>query len=95
MSWVDEFSYWRCPNCDSENKYNLTWQHFYKFKELPDDDYSKEICECCGKEYYVDRTEPNPFVFRMNRGLCKNDYVKDMVLDIDCGLTIISDHYTT
>ena len=95
MSWVDIFSYWRCPNCDHENEYNLTWQHFYKFKELPDDEYSKETCKNCGKEYYVDSTEPSPFVFRMNRGLCKNDYVKDMVLDVNKNLTIVGECFTT
>ena len=95
MSWSDIFSYWRCPSCEHENEYNLTWQHFYRFKELPDDVYSKESCELCGTEYYVDSTEPNPSVFRMNRGRCKNDYVKDMVLSLDSNLTIIDEYWTT
>lgn len=91
----DIFSYWRCPSCDCENEYNLTWQHFYKFKELPDDEYSKEVCRNCSKEYYVDSTEPSPFVFRINKGKCKNDYIKDMVLDTAAGLTIIDEYFTT
>lgn len=95
MSMFDIYSYWRCPSCNHENIYNLTWQHFYRFKELPDDEYSKETCNNCGKEYYVDATEPNPCVFRMSRGRCKNDYVKDMVLDVDAKLTIVGECYTT
>lgn len=95
MSWIDVFSYWRCPNCGRENRYNLTWQHFYQFKELPDDKYSKETCGHCGREYYVDETEPNPLCFRMDRGRCKNDYVKDMVLDVNANLTIVNEFFTT
>jgi len=95
MSWVDVFSYWRCPNCEHENKYNLTWQHFYKFAEFPNDEHSREACENCGKEYYVDSKEPNPLVFRMNRGRCKNDYVKDMVLDVNEKLTVVEEYFTT
>lgn len=53
MSWCDIWSYWRCPNCEQENEYNLTWQHFIKFEEIPYEEYSKEKCKYCGKEYYV------------------------------------------
>ena len=95
MSMCDIYSCWRCPNCQQENEYNLTWQHFYKFKEFPDDEYSKEKCYHCGKEYYVNSREPNPYCFRMNRGKCKNDYVKDMVLDINDKLTVIEEYFTT
>lgn len=95
MSWCDVYSYWRCPSCESENKYNLTWQHFYVFKEIPDERYSKEKCAYCGKECYVNDKEPNPFCFRMDRGKCKNDYVKDMVIDTNENLTIGSEHFTS
>ena len=94
MSAVDIFSWWRCPNCDHANKYNLTWQHFYEFKEIPDEPYSKEKCVKCGKEYYVSSTEPNPYCFRMDRGPCKNDYVKDLVLDTNLKLTIVDEYLT-
>lgn len=93
MSLCDVFSYWRCPSCEHENEYNLTWQHYYKFKEI-DGYYSKETCRNCGKEYWVDSSEPNPFVFRMNRGRCKNDYIKDMVLDTNEKLTIVAEYFT-
>lgn len=95
MSMYDVFSYWRCPKCNHENEYNLTWQHFYKFKELPNERYSKEECENCGKEYYVNEREPNPYVFRMNRGKCKNDYIKNMVIDTDEKLTVVYECFTT
>ena len=95
MSWVDVFSYWRCPNCSTENEYNLTWQHYFEFKEVPGEEYSKEKCSCCGKEYYVNNKEPNPYCFRMNKGRCKNDYIKDMVLDTSEPLTIINEFLTT
>lgn len=94
MSWVDVWSSWRCPNCQQENTYSLSWQHFYEFKEFPDDFYSKEVCRNCKKEYYVNAREPNPYCFRMNRGKCKNDYIKDMVLDINEKLTIVSEWLT-
>lgn len=95
MSQCDINSYWRCPNCSTENKYNLTWQHYYVFNEMPNNEYSKEKCSCCGKEYYVDKSEPNPYCFRMNRGRCKNDYIKDMVIEINTNLTICNEYYTT
>ena len=91
----DIYSHWRCPRCNNENEYNLTWQHFYKFKELPDDEYSKEECKNCGKEYYVNSREPNPYCFRMDKGKCKNDYIKNMVFDINEKLTIIGECFTT
>lgn len=95
MSMCDIFSWWRCPNCQQENRYNLTWQHFYKFKEFPDDTYSKEVCDNCKKEYYVNSREPNPYCFRMTRGECKNDYIKDMVLGVNEKLTIVDEYFTT
>jgi hypothetical protein len=94
MSWDDIFSYWRCPNCRQENVYNLTWQYFYEFKEVPNESYSKEKCNHCGKEYYVSDTEPNPYCFRMNRGKCKNDYIRDLVLDVNEKLTIVNEYAT-
>ena len=42
MSQCDIMSYWKCPSCRHENEYNLTWQHFYIFKELPNEEYSKK-----------------------------------------------------
>lgn len=95
MSMCDIYSYWRCPKCKSENEYNLTWQHFYKFKEIPDEEYSKESCKNCGKKYYVNSREPNPLVFKMNRGRCKNDYVMNMVLDVNAKLTVVEEYFTT
>lgn len=95
MSICDIISYWRCPYCGQENSYNLTWQHFFKFKEIPNEAYSKEKCEHCGKEYYVSETEPNPYCFKMDRGRCKNDYVKDLVIDTNEKLTIIEEYITT
>lgn len=95
MSFCDVYSYWRCPNCETENEYNLTWQHFYMFKEIPDEPYSKEKCACCGKEYYVNAKEPNPYCFRMDRGKCKNDYIKNMVIDTNESLTICNEIFTT
>ena len=98
MSWMSVLSYWRCQNCQTENQYDLTWQHFYEFKEIPNEMYSIEKCKCCGKEYYVSETEPNPLCFKMNRGPCKNDYVKDLVMDIEEAnnkFTIIGQCWTT
>ena len=94
MSQCDIYSYWRCPNCDQENEYNLTWQHFFEFNEIYGQ-FSKEKCKYCNKEYYVSSSEPNPYCFRMNRGKCKNDYVKDLVLSIDEDLTIEQEYFTT
>lgn len=94
MSQCDIFSYWRCPNCDQENEYNLTWQHFFEFNEIHGE-FSKEKCKHCDKEYYVSSSEPNPYCFRMNRGRCKNDYIKDLVLSIDENLTIEKEYFTT
>lgn len=95
MSWCDVYSYWRCPNCSHENKYNLTWQHFMEFKEIPNEEYSKEKCSNCGKEYYVNNTEPNPYCFKMDKGKCKNDYIKNMVLSTDEKLTVVNECWTT
>ena len=95
MSWCSSSSFWRCSNCKHENEYELTWQHFYNFKEIHDEDYSKEKCEHCGKEYYVSKSEPNPYCFRMDRGKCKNDYVKDLVIDTNVKLTIVNEYFTT
>lgn len=95
ISWADIFNYWRCPNCQHENEYNLTWQHFYEFDEYPNEGHSKETCSNCGKEYYVSETEPNPYCFRMDRGRCKNDYVRDLVLSVDEKLTIVNEYFTT
>lgn len=95
MSWCDIWSYWRCPNCNNENRYNLTWQHFMEFKEIPHEKYSKERCDHCGKEYYVNNKEPNPYCFKMDRGKCKNDYIKDMVISFDEKLTIINECWTS
>lgn len=66
----------------------------YKFKEiLSDVEYSKEMCKNCGSEYYVADQEPNMLCFpsmrEKNASPCKNDYVKDMVLDTKLPLTII------
>ncbi len=94
MSMCDWYSCWRCPNCQKENVYSLSWQHYYKFKEFPDDVYSKEVCKNCMKEYYVNPTEPNPYCFKMTRGECKNDYIKDMVLDVNEKLTIVDEFWT-
>ena len=93
MSMCDVFSCWRCPNCDQENVYNLTWQHFYEFKELHGE-FSKEKCKYCGEEYYVSSSEPNPCCFRMDRGRCKNDYIKDLVLSLDENLTVDKEYFT-
>ena len=95
MSWYDIWSYWRCPNCEQENRYNLTWQCFYEFKEIPNEKYSKEKCNHCGKEYYVNSNEPNPYCFKMDKGKCKNDYIKDFVIDTDEKLTIINKYVTS
>ena len=95
MSFIDVFSYWRCPSCKHENKYNLTWQHFMEFKEIPNETYSKEICNCCGKEFFVNAGEPNPICFTTNKGKCKNDYIKNMVIDASNKLTIVHEHWTT
>ena len=94
MSQCDIFSYWRCPNCRQENEYNLTWQHFFEFSEICGT-FSKEKCEYCDKEYYVNSSEPNLYHFRTNRGRCKNDYIKKMVLSIDEKLTIEKEYFTT
>lgn len=95
MSWIEIWSYWRCPNCRQENTYSLSWQDIYKFKEFPDDTYSKEVCHSCKKEYYVNSREPNPYCFRMDKGKCKNDYIRDMVLDVNEKLTIDNEYFTT
>lgn len=95
MSWCDIWSYWRCLNCNNENEYNLIWQHFYKFKEIPHEKYSKEKCKHCGKEYYVGESEPNPYCFKMDKGRCKNDYVKNLVIDVNEKLTIVREYWTT
>lgn len=71
------------------------WQHFFEFKEYPKEEYSRERCEYCGKEYYVSSSEPNPYCFRMDRGACKNDYIKNLVLDVDDKLTIVNEYMTT
>lgn len=94
MSFMDVFSYWRCPNCQQENEYSLSYQHFYVFDEYPNENHSKEKCRYCGKEYYVSEKEPNSYCFRMNRGKCKNDYVKDLVLSVDEKLTIVGESFT-
>ena len=94
MSWCDIYSYWRCPNCSNENRYNLTWQHFMEFEEIPHKEYSKEKCEHCGKEYYVGKGEPNPNSFKMDKGKCKNDYIKNMVLDVNENLTLVNEYWT-
>ena len=86
--WIEHYSHWRCPDCQQENVYSLYWQPRYKFEEFPDDTYTKEVCEKCGKQYYVNTREPNPYCFKMNRGKCKNDYIKDMVLSVEEKLTI-------
>lgn len=95
MSWCDIYSYFRCPNCKQENKYNLTWQHFYEFKEIPYEVYSKEKCKYCGNEYYVSSNEPNPFCFKIDKGRCKNDYIKNLVIGTNKNLTIVNEHLTT
>lgn len=94
MSFCDMYSYWRCPSCQNENVYSLTWQHFYEFHELPEEIYSKEKCAHCGKEYYVNSSEPNPYCFKAYRGKCKNDYIKNMVIPLS-GVTIINEFWTT
>ena len=53
MSWCDIYSYWRCPNCSNENRYNLTWQHFMEFEEIPHKEYSKEINISCDENEKV------------------------------------------
>lgn len=95
MSLVESYSYWRCPGCEIENKQRLTWKHVLKFKEIPDEEYSIEKCSNCGKEYYVNLSDPNPYCFKMNRGPCKNDYVKNLVIDANEKLTIVGEYYTT
>lgn len=94
MSWCDIWSYWRCPNCGHTNRYNLTWQHFITFKEF-DEEYSLEECDCCSKSYYVGRSEPDPFCFKMDKGPCKNDYIKNLVIDTSEKLTKVSECWTS
>ena len=94
MSWCDIWSYWRCPNCNHENRYNLTWQHFYKFKEIPQEEYSREKCDYCSKEYYVGQSEPNPYCFKI-KSKCKNDYIKNLVINTDEKLTIVNEYWTS
>ena len=93
MSWVDRSSYWKCPSCDCENEQRLTWQHWHKFKEIPDEVYSKEQCKHCGKEYYVSESEPKPWAFKLDKGKCKN--IKDLVIDVNEKLTLIGEYLTT
>lgn len=98
MSLMPIESHWRCPNCKTDNQYYRNWLITYSFNEVEDVEYSKEKCCCCGKEFYVADSEPNIMVFKSmskpNASLCKNDYIKDMVLDINLPLTIkeISGH---
>lgn len=98
MSLVDIFSHWRCPNCKHDNKYNLTWQHYYRFKEIEDVDYSEEICENCGTEFWVAKCEPQmncfPSMQKKGASLCKNDYIRDLVLSKDLKLTVQSSYVT-
>lgn len=95
MSMCDVFSCWRCPNCNKENIYNLTWQHYFVFEEYPDDKYSRETCESCEKEYYINSMEPNPIYLYGNEIIkCKNDFVENPVIDIGEKLTIVSEYYT-
>jgi hypothetical protein len=66
-----------------------------EFKEIPNEEYSKEKCSNCGKEYYVNSNEPNPYCFKMDKGKCKNDYIKNMVLSTDEKLTVVNECWTT
>lgn len=92
MSLFESYSYWRCPKCGKENKQTLIWKRFYKFKEFETEEYSKEECEHCGKEYYVSKGEPNIYCFKTNKGRCKNDYIKNMVIDINTKVTIVDEY---
>lgn len=88
MSCVSVESHWRCPNCNTDNTYyNNGWMGL-EFKEYPGEEYQEKKCKWCGKEYYVSNSEPNPFVFRMNKGACKNDYIKNLVISKDEKLTM-------
>ena len=98
MSMFDIISYWRCPKCQHENRYNLTWQKYYQFKEVEDVDYSDEICVNCGTSFWVGKSEPqiNCFPSMLKRGAsrCKNDWIKNLVLSKDLPLTIKSSYVT-
>jgi hypothetical protein len=99
MSFIDVFSHWRCPNCKHDNRYNLTWQHYYIFNEVePEVEYSDETCENCGTKFWVAKCEPQmncfPSMQKPNASLCKNDYIKDLVLSKDLPLTIKKSYFT-
>ena len=94
MSWASTESHWRCPICDTDNKYyNNGWTPYIEFKEYPKERYTREKCKWCGKEYFVSESEPNPYYFKMNRGACKNDYIKDLVLSTNRKLTMKINSY--
>lgn len=59
-----------------------------RYKEIPLELYSAAKCCHCGKQYYVAESNPDPLVFKMDRGMCKNDYIRDLVLPEDNGLTL-------
>lgn len=90
MSFLEANSWWRCPDCNTENVQQLTFFTSYKIKEYPLDTWTLEECENCKHNFYVDITEPSPYCFKLDRGRCKNDYIKDMVLKADYSkLTIL------
>ena len=59
MSFVDVVSYWRCPNCNSENELHHGWRSWIRYNELPMEMYTAEKCAQCGKQYYVAESEPD------------------------------------
>lgn len=81
MSWIDTYSHYRCPNCGMEVLYNTSHPVLYKAKETPGEEYTLEKCPFCGEEYYVNISEPNNLVFGNTLGKCKNDYIKNLVMD--------------
>ena len=88
MSFMDVVSYWRCPNCNSANELHHGWRSWIRYRELPMEMYTAEKCDQCGRQYYVAESNPDPIVFKMDRGRCKNDYIRDLVLPEDHGLTL-------
>ncbi|MBQ2396176.1 MAG: hypothetical protein II304_03910 [Bacteroidales bacterium] len=91
MSWCSIESHWRCPNCQYDNSYFKNWNEYFKFKEVEDVFYSKETCKQCNSEFYVAECEPQllcfPSLRKPGASLCKNDYIKNLVLNIDLPLT--------
>ena len=98
MSFMDITSHWRCPNCKHDNIYHLSWQLYYIFNEIENEVYSDETCENCGKKFWVAKSEPQmscfPSMQKEGASLCKNDYIRDLVLSKDLKLTVKSSYVT-